>query len=211
MTVVPEYKKQGQKEIRKENKKIGKKEMKVMKNEEKEEMVKKKEEDREDITRKKEKENKENEISDEEIIKMARRRRKQPSILDVYRNIDIRHRNVGRVENKMENSSKKNEGRVTSHLTGLFYRNINLLNNKIKPIYVLDGKPPELKSILIQKRREIREKNQETPKVRKFAASIQNYKNYGANFTGSYFSRPNYSPRHKISPLRPAKKGPAKS
>ena len=56
---------------------------------------------------------------------------------------------------------RNNKGRVTSHLTGLFYRNINLLNNKIKPIYVLDGKPPELKSILIQKRREIREKNQE--------------------------------------------------
>ena len=29
---------------------------------------------------------------------------------------------------------RNNKGRVTSHLTGLFYRNINLLNNKIKPI-----------------------------------------------------------------------------
>ena len=54
-----------------------------------------------------------------------------------------------------------NKGKITSHLTGLFYRNINLLNNNIQPIYVLDGKPPQLKSTLIKKRKEIREKNQE--------------------------------------------------
>ena len=53
------------------------------------------------------------------------------------------------------------KGKITSHITGLFYRNINLLNNNIRPIYVLDGKPPQLKSTLIKKRKEIREKNQE--------------------------------------------------
>ena len=36
--------------------------------------------------------------------------------------------------------------RITSHLSGLFYRNINLLCNGIKLVYVFDGKPPELKS-----------------------------------------------------------------
>ncbi|MBE18815.1 MAG: flap endonuclease-1 [Thaumarchaeota archaeon] len=50
------------------------------------------------------------------------------------------------------------KGRVTSHLTGLFYRNINLLMANIKPIYVLDGKPSTLKKIIIEKRREVREK-----------------------------------------------------
>jgi len=35
--------------------------------------------------------------------------------------------------------------RITSHLSGLFYRNINLLQEGIKLIYVFDGKPPELK------------------------------------------------------------------
>ena len=50
------------------------------------------------------------------------------------------------------------KGRVTSHLTGLFYRNINLLMANIKPIYVLDGKPSALKKIIIEKRREVREK-----------------------------------------------------
>lgn len=37
-------------------------------------------------------------------------------------------------------------GRVTSHLSGLFYRTINLLESGIKPVYVFDGKPPELKA-----------------------------------------------------------------
>ena len=54
-----------------------------------------------------------------------------------------------------------NKGRITSHLTGLFYRNINLLIANIKPIYVLDGKPSTLKKIIIEKRRETREKMKE--------------------------------------------------
>lgn len=45
------------------------------------------------------------------------------------------------------------EGRVTSHLSGLFYRNINLLELGIKPIYILDGKPPSLKFIEIERRK----------------------------------------------------------
>ena len=49
-------------------------------------------------------------------------------------------------------------GEITSHLSGLFYRNINLLMANIKPIYVLDGKPSALKKIIIEKRREVREK-----------------------------------------------------
>ena len=45
------------------------------------------------------------------------------------------------------------EGRVTSHLSGLLYRNINFLVLGIKPVYVLDGKPPTLKTIEIERRR----------------------------------------------------------
>ena len=32
------------------------------------------------------------------------------------------------------------QGRVTSHLSGLFYRNINFLSLGIKPVFVFDGK-----------------------------------------------------------------------
>jgi len=39
-----------------------------------------------------------------------------------------------------------NKKRVTSHLSGIFYRNINLLSEGIRLVYVFDGKPPELKA-----------------------------------------------------------------
>jgi flap endonuclease-1 len=37
------------------------------------------------------------------------------------------------------------KGNVTSHLSGLFYRNINFLEKGMKLIYVFDGKPPDAK------------------------------------------------------------------
>ena len=48
------------------------------------------------------------------------------------------------------------DGHVTSHITGLFYRNINFLSLGIKPVYVFDGKPPSLKSAEIQHRKQIK-------------------------------------------------------
>ena len=48
------------------------------------------------------------------------------------------------------------EGKITSHLSGLLYRNINFLSLGIKPIYVFDGKPPSLKTAEIERRRQIK-------------------------------------------------------
>jgi len=39
-----------------------------------------------------------------------------------------------------------NSGNVTGHLTGIFYRNMRLLENGVRPIYVFDGKPPDFKT-----------------------------------------------------------------
>lgn len=52
---------------------------------------------------------------------------------------------------------KDNQGRVTSHLSGLLYRTVNLVENSIKPVYVFDGKPPELKAIEIERRKAVKE------------------------------------------------------
>ncbi|KAM1691481.1 hypothetical protein ACFXTN_030270 [Malus domestica] len=43
-------------------------------------------------------------------------------------------------------------GEVTSHLQGMFSRTIRLLEAGIKPLYVFDGKPPELKKQELAKR-----------------------------------------------------------
>lgn len=46
------------------------------------------------------------------------------------------------------------EGNITSHLSGLFYRNINFLETGILPVYVFDGKPPEFKITTLKGRKE---------------------------------------------------------
>ena len=47
---------------------------------------------------------------------------------------------------------KDSSGRVTSHLSGLFYRSLNLLELGMKLVYIFDGKPPELKATEIERR-----------------------------------------------------------
>ena len=51
-----------------------------------------------------------------------------------------------------------NKKRVTSHLSGLFYRNIALLSEGIKLIYVFDGEYHELKGKTHEKRQEAKDK-----------------------------------------------------
>jgi flap endonuclease-1 len=50
-----------------------------------------------------------------------------------------------------------NKKRITSHLSGIFYRNVSLLEEGIKLIYVFDGEAPELKTKTWQKRGEARD------------------------------------------------------
>jgi len=60
------------------------------------------------------------------------------------------------------------QGQVTSHLSGLFYRTTKLIENEIKPVYVFDGKPPELKHNTINER--IQAKKQALEKYEKAKA-----------------------------------------
>lgn len=48
------------------------------------------------------------------------------------------------------------KGRVTSHLSGLFSRNIIFLMAGIRPVYVFDGKPPSLKTAEVERRRQVK-------------------------------------------------------
>ncbi len=52
---------------------------------------------------------------------------------------------------------KDHSGRITSHLSGLFYRTCNLLEMGIKVAYVFDGTPPALKEIEIKRRSKVKE------------------------------------------------------
>jgi len=54
------------------------------------------------------------------------------------------------------------KGRVTSHLIGMFNRTVNLLAAGIKPCYVWDGKPPELKRKTIEAREKVKQAAQKS-------------------------------------------------
>ena len=70
-------------------------------------------------------------------------------------------------------------GNITSHLSGILYRNSSMIEKDIKPIYIFDGQAPELTSETQAKRREIRDEAEkiykdalakgDTEKARKFA------------------------------------------
>jgi len=49
------------------------------------------------------------------------------------------------------------EGNITSHLSGILYRTSNIVDKGIKPIFVFDGEPSELKENTITERREVRQ------------------------------------------------------
>ncbi|MEM3096063.1 MAG: flap endonuclease-1 [Nitrososphaerota archaeon] len=59
-------------------------------------------------------------------------------------------------------------GRITSHLSGLFFRTINLLSEGVKPVFVFDGRPPELKYETLEKRSLVR-----TDARRQYAEAIR--------------------------------------
>ena len=65
-------------------------------------------------------------------------------------------------------------GETTSHLMGTFYRTIRLVENGIKPVYVFDGKPPEMKSGELNKRAEKREEAQKALQKAEEAGDTEN-------------------------------------
>ena len=83
---------------------------------------------------------------------------------------------------------KDSTGKITSHLSGLFYRTSNLVEMGIKPVYVFDGIPPTLKSAEIARRRQVKveavasyEKaaaSGDTAKMRMFAQAATSMKDY---------------------------------
>jgi len=70
--------------------------------------------------------------------------------------------------------------RVTSHLSGIFYRNINLLNEGLRLVYVFDGKPPDLKYKTHFKRKESRDVAKEKYEEAKSGEDYENMKRYSS-------------------------------
>lgn len=73
---------------------------------------------------------------------------------------------------------KNSKGDVTSHLSGLFYRNLKLILEGIKLIYVFDGEPPKLKMKTRENRREAREQYKEKYEKAKAEEDIEGMGKY---------------------------------
>lgn len=63
------------------------------------------------------------------------------------------------IRDPMGRPLRDRHGNVTSHLSGLFYRNINLLMENIKLVYVFDGVPPQQKMKELVRRSEVKEES----------------------------------------------------
>lgn len=71
------------------------------------------------------------------------------------------------------------EGRVTSHLSGILYRTSSIVDQGIKPIYVFDGGPSEYKSKTVEARRAVREEAREKYEAAKAAGDMEEARKYG--------------------------------
>ncbi|WP_455369737.1 flap endonuclease-1 [[Eubacterium] cellulosolvens] len=61
------------------------------------------------------------------------------------------------IRGKMGEPLTDRNGRITSHLSGLFYRTANMMERGIRLSYVFDGQPPAMKEIEIKHRMKIKE------------------------------------------------------
>jgi flap endonuclease-1 len=75
---------------------------------------------------------------------------------------------------------KDSKNRITSHLSGIFYRNLYLLNYGIKLIYVFDGTPPDLKFKTAKLRNETKNFFKEKYEKAKKEKNIDEMKKYSS-------------------------------
>lgn len=73
-----------------------------------------------------------------------------------------------------------NKKRITSHLSGIFYRNISLLEDGMKLVYVFDGIPPDLKGKTHEKREGIRDVARERYEEAKDKEDIEGMRRYSS-------------------------------
>ncbi|XP_076624433.1 flap structure-specific endonuclease 1 [Colletes latitarsis] len=70
------------------------------------------------------------------------------------------------------------DGETTSHLMGTFYRTIRLVENGVKPVYVFDGKPPNLKGGELAKRAEKRDEAQKLLQAAQEAGNVEDMEKF---------------------------------
>jgi len=70
--------------------------------------------------------------------------------IDAY---NVLHQFLSIIRQRDGTPLKDSQGRITSHLSGLFYRTANMVDARIKPVYVFDGVPHPLKMKTLEQRK----------------------------------------------------------
>lgn len=78
---------------------------------------------------------------------------------------------------------KNADGVITSHLTGLFNRTVNILQKGIKPVFVFDGEAPDLKKKERERRTELKKQAQKEYEIAKQNQDIDGMKKYASRTT----------------------------
>ena len=72
------------------------------------------------------------------------------------------------------------KGRITSHLSGLFFRTAKMLEYDIKPVFVFDGKAPVLKKKEKERRAELKEEAMKQYEISKEREDLESMKRFAS-------------------------------
>jgi flap endonuclease-1 len=75
-------------------------------------------------------------------------------VIDAY---NVLHQFLATIRQRDGTPLKNSKGEITSHLTGIFHRTANLVEARIRPVYVFDGKPHILKAKTLEERKKRKE------------------------------------------------------
>ena len=74
-------------------------------------------------------------------------------VIDAF---NVLHQFLSIIRSRDGTPLKDSHGMITSHLSGLLYRTANLIEARIRPVYVFDGKPHPLKAKVVEQRKQRR-------------------------------------------------------
>jgi len=70
---------------------------------------------------------------------------------------NVLHQFLSIIRSRDGSPLKDSKGRITSHFSGLIYRTANLIQARIKPVFIFDGEPHPLKEKTLNKRKKRKE------------------------------------------------------
>ena len=118
------------------------------------------------------------------IAKLAKKGKKKTSLKDLQGKViaidayNLLFQFLTAIRYKDGTPLKDKQGRVISHLSGLFYRTLNLLALNIRPVYCFDGTHTILKHETIKKRKKIREQAKQKAKKSRERGNIETAQKY---------------------------------